>query len=308
MGFTAYGEVKNMARISVLVNDKTSKVVVKRDKLTNKKYIVKSLYKIHIDDEDLIEFDGSMIPHEINNINTLSGLTGFAKVVTIFNLPKKYVVITHFLEGYETLFEYSKSKLTEMKCKTIINRIIELKEVMDTKAIFHGDLKSDNIMINEAGNIVIIDFGSSKPMSEAYKDLLHNDLWGTPEYVKNGNVLHDPYYVWVITLLAYEMVVGNYAFDSIKEIEDETLPNIPFNVSAKFTDFIRRGLEKEVENRMKFVDIKQSPWLSRKNATHRLKNAKSKAKYNLAFKSENLPPNGIKIDEEVSAILIPVSS
>ena len=70
MGFTAYGEVKNMVRLSVLVNDKTSKVIVRQDKTTKEKFIVKSLYKLHIDDEDLVDYEGVKIPYEINSINT----------------------------------------------------------------------------------------------------------------------------------------------------------------------------------------------------------------------------------------------
>lgn len=73
----------------------------------------------------------------------------------------------------------------------------------------HRDLKLENILVDEAGFLKIIDYGLAKTLSQ---DQLSKTFCGTPEYLAPEMVLHQGHDFsvdwWALGILIYEMLIG----------------------------------------------------------------------------------------------------
>ena len=73
-----------------------------------------------------------------------------------------------------------------LKDRSFSEGVLYLVQKMHNAGVFHGDMHSENIMVDEDGNPWMIDFGKSKMMPESAEDrkwcivhdlvLLHNTL------------------------------------------------------------------------------------------------------------------------------------
>jgi serine/threonine protein kinase len=58
------------------------------------------------------------------------------------------------------LSEY-RGKIDEKICAYILRRVLEGLDYLHSKGIIHRDIKSDNILVNDEGDIKLADFGSA---------------------------------------------------------------------------------------------------------------------------------------------------
>jgi hypothetical protein len=77
------------------------------------------------------------------------------------------------------------------KCKTIETEVDRINNCLEEHSLYHNDLQSDNVMINENGDITIIDFGeSSNNQQFIYTDKLCNQFkkkGGASKYNRKRN-------------------------------------------------------------------------------------------------------------------------
>ena len=90
-----------------------------------------------------------------------------------------------------------------------------------TEGIIHRDIKLENILINEKGEIKICDFGISKRIN---KDELLKDCCGTPAYIAPEVLEADPYDgymadMWSVGIVLYTMLYGKFPFRAKEENE-----------------------------------------------------------------------------------------
>jgi serine/threonine protein kinase len=73
----------------------------------------------------------------------------------------------------------------------------------------HRDLKLENILVDEAGFLKIIDYGLAKTLGQ---DQVSKTFCGTPEYLAPEMVLHQGHDFsvdwWALGILIYEMLIG----------------------------------------------------------------------------------------------------
>ncbi|EGD80464.1 AGC/DMPK protein kinase [Salpingoeca rosetta] len=86
----------------------------------------------------------------------------------------------------------------------------------------HRDIKTDNIVINAAGHVRLVDFGSSAKMDPAGK--VYGRAVGTPQYIApellEGLSVHGKEVDWwSFGVVVYEMLTGRVPFDGDSEIE-----------------------------------------------------------------------------------------
>ena len=69
----------------------------------------------------------------------------------------------------------------------IIREILKGLDVIHSKRQLHRDLKSDNILVNQKGDIKVADFGYALQLTKeklTSKDLVGTPAWMAPELIK----------------------------------------------------------------------------------------------------------------------------
>lgn len=82
--------------------------------------------------------------------------------------------------------------------------------------LLHGDLKSDNILVDAHDHVTIIDFGLARDSAPAPASSIDGMISGTPEYMApeliDGDVLTSASEVYSIGVIVYEMLTGTTPF------------------------------------------------------------------------------------------------
>ena len=84
---------------------------------------------------------------------------------------------------------------------------------MHEKSIIHRDIKSDNILVNNKGDVKLSDFGFSCQTSEARtrrRTVVGTVCWMAPELVKSSAKGYDTAIdIWSFGILAIELAEGD---------------------------------------------------------------------------------------------------
>lgn len=118
-----------------------------------------------------------------------------AKVYSYFEAHQTAYYVTEFIDGKSLgalSAEYAANRLSisQESLLGLMVRILDALDYMHSKKLLHRDIKPDNILINQAGIPVLIDFGAAR---ESYGDLTPNFIespgFTPPEQLKeNGNL------------------------------------------------------------------------------------------------------------------------
>ena len=128
-------------------------------------------------------------------------------------------VVTEFIEG-QTLTQWmiDNPKPHLETVREIIEQIAKGLRAFHRKEMLHQDLRPDNIMIDKAGTVKIIDFGSTRVAGVAEglpqnkgEDILGTAQYTAPEYFlgERGSTNSDLFSLGVI---AYQMLTGNLPY------------------------------------------------------------------------------------------------
>jgi serine/threonine protein kinase/Tfp pilus assembly protein PilF len=151
------------------------------------------------------------------------------------------------------------------KSIAIVKQICEGLAEAHRQGVVHRDLKSNNIMIDDDGNVRIMDFGIARSL-EAKGITGAGVMIGTPEYMSpeqvEGKELDQRSDIYSLGVILYEMVTGRVPFEGdtpftvgVKQ-KSEAPPN-PKDINSQIPDdlnkVILRCLEKDKEKRYQDV-------------------------------------------------------
>lgn len=105
-------------------------------------------------------------------------------------------------------------RMAESEACKIFQQIVEAVAYLHKTGIFHRDLKTENVIIDQFKKIKIIDFGFSiraEPMQRL------NLFCGTPNYMSPEIILKKEYYggpsdIWALGVLLYVICAGQFPF------------------------------------------------------------------------------------------------
>ncbi len=190
-------------------------------------------------------------------------------IVSIFDVGKdeniNYIVM-EYVEG-QTLKEYIKIH-SPIDWKTSVKISMGIADALSEahkKHIIHRDIKPQNIIVTEDGNIKVTDFGIARVSSGATisvdGDVLGSVHYLSPEQARGGYV-DERSDIYSLGVVMYEMLTGKVPFDgdtpvsvAMKQIEQppvnpcEIIDGIPENVSA----IVLKAMSKETSGRYSTV-------------------------------------------------------
>ncbi|KAG8007356.1 Histone deacetylase 11 [Nibea albiflora] len=144
-------------------------------------------------------------------------------VVTLldwFDLSDVLILVLERPDPCIDLFDYihsGKDPMKEHKAKIITRQLMDALIEMHSKGVFHGDIKTDNILIETGSDVPrvrIIDFGCGTFLSDATRMERRVFLCSPPERWRNSTMLPEPTTVWQLGLVLFEMLHRCLPFQS----------------------------------------------------------------------------------------------
>lgn len=181
-----------------------------------------------------------------------------------------YILMELFSKGSVKNYLYRKGALTENEASKIIKSVCQGVKYCHENHIIHRDLKLDNFMIADDGDIKIIDFG----ISEIIKDNKKKDFVfaGTPMYMGPEVIGLQKYGyqvdIWAIGICTFELLTGHPPFEAnnMKDMSKLIVsgafrfpPNLQLSFVAK--DFIESALQVKPSLRPNIRELLKHPFL-----------------------------------------------
>jgi len=232
---------------------------------TRQNYAAKIIPKINMKSEaDKTRFEG-----EIKVIITMNH-PGVIKVMDFLADSNFYFLIMEFCSGGTLLSQAPGGDrvIREDDTKIIFKQLLESIDYMHKKSIAHRDLKLENVMLDEKGNIKIVDFGFSR---FAESGTLCVTPCGTPAYaapeVLSGIQYDGPLAdMWSLGVCLYVLLTGNLPWKSGNQVVlynqiRNAAYEIPSNLSRYASDLISRLLCLNPLQRLTASQAISHPWL-----------------------------------------------
>ena len=227
---------------------------------------------------------------------------GIATIYEVTEQDGLVVIVMEYVEG-ETLRQRLGQPIAP---RELVGTAIQLAEALDaahTRAVIHGDVKPENVVIQAGGRIKLLDFGVARSFAnEVVTATVTEGEWmgDRPGYVA-GTLAYmaperfrgsaDPRSdLFSVGVLLYEMALGRRPFPGpdasslAQQILDDPVPRIdsvPTTIPVELTRIVHKLLEKDVEARYQTArdlrvdlanllrDLELGPTLSAKAAGRR---------------------------------------
>ena len=177
------------------------------------------------------------------------------------------------------LFDYliQKQLLDEPEARYIIKQLVQINLDILKIGILHGDLKSENILIEPVTKkIRLIDFGSAVLINSSQSTKMTNkvvrtfrgtNLYKPPEYLLNKCFYPRPSTVWTIGVILYDLVCGHFPFQNDSDVISHQYKDVEFSrkdLSTGLQKLIKRCLAFYVADRINIDKILIDSWMKEK--------------------------------------------
>jgi serine/threonine protein kinase len=187
---------------------------------------------------------------------------------------KLYMILDYFTGGELFFHLKSTGRFEESRAKFYAAQIVSSLECLHKHTIVYRDLKPENVLLDEDGNIKLTDFGLSK--ESVTGTALTHTFCGTPEYLAPEVIQSQGYGQavdwWSLGTLLYEMLTGLPPFynENLHVMYERILRQkltFPNYLSDEAKDFLTGLLDRNPKTRLgggdtDAVDVKKHPFFA----------------------------------------------
>ncbi|XP_023527747.1 CBL-interacting serine/threonine-protein kinase 1-like [Cucurbita pepo subsp. pepo] len=242
------------------------KVKLAADIRTGRRYAVKILDKTRI----LRLNFSDQIKREISTLKLLRH-PNVVRLYEVLASKTKIYMVLECASGGE-LFDRieSKGKMDEAEGRRLFQQLIDGLSYCHEKGVYHRDLKLENVLVDDKGNIKISDFGLSALPQNCREDGLLHTTCGSPNYVAPEVLANRGYNgaasdIWSCGVILYVILTACLPFDetNLSLLYKKTLRGdfqIPKWLSAGARKLIGRTLDPNPNTRITVAGIKENEW------------------------------------------------
>lgn len=175
-----------------------------------------------------------------------------------FQTDDKLYMVCDYFSGGELFFHLKNTgRFEELRARYYAAQIVSALECLHKHSVVYRDLKPENVLLDEDGNIRLTDFGLSK-QSVSGGALTHT-FCGTPEYlapeVIEGKGYGQAVDWWSLGTLLYEMMTGLPPFyhENLNVMYEKILKSkltFPTHLSAAAQGLLSRLLDRNPKTRL----------------------------------------------------------
>jgi len=175
--------------------------------------------------------------------------------------------LTEILEQFESV------QLNEVQIALICKETLRALVYIHSLHRIHRDIKSDNILLNDAGEVKIADFGYAAQLTQQQQKrntVVGTPYWMAPELIR-GHDYGIKVDIWSLGIMVMEMAEGEppyMEFPPLRAlflITTKGIPDLkePFKWSEEFKDFLNKCLVKDVEGRPDAKTLMAHPFIKK---------------------------------------------
>ncbi|XP_052006636.1 STE20-like serine/threonine-protein kinase isoform X2 [Xyrauchen texanus] len=200
------------------------------------------------------------------------------KLLDAFYYENKLWILIEFCAGgaVDAVMLELERPLTEPQIQVVCKQMLEALTYLHENKIIHRDLKAGNILFTADGDIKLADFGVSAKNTKTLQrrdSFIGTPYWMAPEVVMCETSKDRPYDykadIWSLGITLIELAQiepPNHEMNPMRvllKIAKSEPPTLaaPSRWSPEFRDFLRKALDKNVDNRWNSVQLLQHPFI-----------------------------------------------
>ncbi len=186
-------------------------------------------------------------------------------VVRIFDIGEtdgmKFITMEYIDGGDLKSLIIEQGKIPPQEAMDILRQICNALQAAHAEGVVHRDLKPQNIMMDQHGRVVVMDFGIAHSQ-ETPSMTMTGALMGTPEYMSpeqaKGEKTDARADIFAVGIILYEMLTGRLPFKAATVIEtmykrtqERAIPPVDLDSSVPIqaNKIVMKCLEKDPANR-----------------------------------------------------------
>ncbi|KAL0089735.1 hypothetical protein F4703DRAFT_1753197 [Phycomyces blakesleeanus] len=186
-------------------------------------------------------------------------------------LDPYYYLFMEYVNGGQLLdYIISHRKLKEKQARSFARQIASALDYCHRNSIVHRDLKIENILISQSGQIKIIDFGLSNLFSpRSHLSTFCGSLYfAAPELLNARSYTGPEVDVWSFGVVLYVLVCGKVPFDDqnmpiLHEKIKRGVVDYPSHLSSECKNVLTRMLVTNPAHRATMSEIIVHPWMNK---------------------------------------------
>uniref|UniRef100_A0A8C2XQ47 non-specific serine/threonine protein kinase n=1 Tax=Cyclopterus lumpus TaxID=8103 RepID=A0A8C2XQ47_CYCLU len=201
------------------------------------------------------------------------------RLLDAFYFEGKLWILIEFCAGgaVDAIMLELERPLTEPQIRVVCRQTLEALSYLHENKVIHRDLKAGNILLSLNGEVKLADFGVSAKNTKTFQrrdSFIGTPYWMAPEVVMCETFKDRPYDykadIWSLGVTLIELAQiepPNHEMNPMRVLlkiaksEPPTLMH-PSRWSPQFNDFLRRALDKNVDNRWGTLQLLQHPFVT----------------------------------------------